>query len=67
MRTIYLFIALTVCLMTQAQVFTFRNLMSFTLSANEENNCMFFDKEGMLWVGTNSGVKSYDGYTVKIY
>ena len=68
MRQIYILLLFILFgLPSQAQVFPFRNLVSFTLSANEENNCMFFDKEGMLWVGTNSGVKSYDGYTVKTY
>lgn len=28
---------------------------------------MILDSEGMMWVGTNSGLKSYDGYTVKSY
>lgn len=32
------------------------------LPATVEQNCMLIDKHGMLWLGTNSGVKSYDGY-----
>ena len=49
MRQIYILLLFILFgLPSQAQVFPFRNLVSFTLSANEENNCMFFDKEGML-------------------
>ena len=57
------------CLVTnvKAQTFPYRYLSPITISTTEENNCMFFDKEGMMWVGTNSGIKSYDGYTVKTY
>ncbi len=28
---------------------------------------MYFDSDGLMWVGTNAGVKSYDGYSVKTY
>ena len=51
----------------KAQIFPYRYQSPITISSADENNCMFFDKEGIMWVGTNSGVKSYDGYTVKTY
>lgn len=31
-------------------------------SASIEQKCMLIDRQGMIWLGTNSGVKSYDGY-----
>ena len=58
-----------ICFVSQvkAQNFPFRYLPPITIAPTEEASCMFFDKEGMMWVGTNAGVKSYDGYHVKTY
>ena len=58
-----------ICFVSQvkAQIFPFRYLPPITIAPTEEASCMFFDKEGMMWVGTNAGVKSYDGYHVKTY
>ena len=58
-----------ICFVSQvkAQNFPFRYLPPITIAPTEEASCMFFDKEGMMWVGTNAGVKSYDGYHVKNY
>mgnify|MGYP003369350512 FL=1 len=58
-----------ICFASQvkAQNFPFRYLPPITIAPTEEASCMFFDKEGMMWVGTNAGVKSYDGYHVKTY
>lgn len=58
-----------ICFVTQvkAQDFPYRYLPPITIAPTEEASCMFFDKEGMMWVGTNAGVKSYDGYHVRTY
>ena len=58
-----------ICFISQvkAQNFPFRYLPPITIAPTEEASCMFFDKEGMMWVGTNAGVKSYDGYQVRTY
>ena len=58
-----------ICFVSQvkAQIFPFRYLPPIIIAPTEEASCMFFDKEGMMWVGTNAGVKSYDGYHVKTY
>lgn len=66
------FIHILVCLIcfvsqVKAQDFPFRYLPPITIAPTEEASCMLFDKEGMMWVGTNAGVKSYDGYHVKTY
>lgn len=55
------------CLPGQSTGFPYRYLPPITIAPTEEASCMFFDKEGMMWVGTNAGVKSYDGYHVKTY
>lgn len=31
-------------------------------SASIEQKCMLIDRQGLIWLGTNSGIKSYDGY-----
>ena len=67
MRTIHILMTLMICLVARAQYFPYRYMAPFTISASEQNSCMFFDKEGMMWIGTNSGIKSYDGYAVKTY
>ena len=36
-------------------------------SASDENRSLFFDHQGLLWVGTNSGLKSFDGYEVRVF
>ena len=58
---------LLLCPTIWAQVFPYRYLAPITISPSEETSCMLFDKEGLMWVGTNAGVKSYDGYQVKTY
>ena len=66
------FIHILVCLIcfvsqVKALDFPFRYLPPITIAPTEEASCMFFDKEGMMWVGTNAGVKSYDGYHARTY
>lgn len=49
------------------QSFPFRYYAPIASSPSEDTHCVFFDKDGMMWVGTNAGVKSYDGYVFKSY
>jgi ligand-binding sensor domain-containing protein len=71
-RQPFLFLAtlcLLFCLQTEAQPW-----YEQPLSISEEKwlpnrsiNCIFQDSEGLLWVGTNSGLYEYDGYGVRHY
>ena len=36
-------------------------------SASEEQLCMLIDKQGLIWIGSDAGLKSYDGYRFKTY
>lgn len=36
-------------------------------AASVEQKCMITDSQGLIWLGTNSGVKSYDGYRFNTY
>lgn len=35
------------------------------MPASEELYCMHFDRNGLLWIGTTAGVRTYDGYSVR--
>lgn len=58
-----------ICFASQvkAQNFPYRYLPPIPIAPTEEVSCMFFASNGIMWVGTNAGVKSYDGYVVKTY
>ncbi len=36
-------------------------------SASEEQQCLLIDKQGLIWMGSDGGVKFYDGYRFKSY
>lgn len=67
MKAICTILFILLSFVAKAQTFPYRYLSPITISPTEEVNCMFFDKEGLMWVGTNAGVKSYDGYQVKTF
>lgn len=67
MRTLYIILLSLIGLVAKAQVFPYRYLSPIIISPSEGVNCMYFDKEGLMWVGTDAGVKSYDGYQVKTF
>lgn len=47
--------------------FSLRSYPPLLLSPSENAYCMMFDHRGVLWIGTNNGLKSYDGYQVRTY
>ena len=47
--------------------FPLRSFPPLLLSPSENAFCMMFDHRGVLWIGTNNGLKSYDGYQVRTY
>ena len=67
MKHILLLILSLICMVIEGQNFPYRHLPPITIAPTEEASCMFVDKEGMMWVGTNAGVNSYDGYHVRTY
>ena len=52
------------CLSTYAQP---RLLNAVYPSQSEEQQCLLIDKQGLIWIGSNAGIKSYDGYGFKNY
>lgn len=64
------FILLVLGILCCQQVFAAFSLRSFPpllLSPSENAYCMMFDHRGVLWIGTNNGLKRYDGYQVRTY
>lgn len=60
-------LALLMFTQLQASPYAIRVLNTVYPSLSEEQKCMLIDKEGMLWLGSNFGIKSYDGYRFKSY
>ena len=50
-----------------AQAVTFRRLDAPPEMSNLENRRLFKDSDGLMWMGTNNGLYSYDGHTFKHY
>lgn len=50
-----------------ANVFPYRSFEPVQTTPSENVNCIFFDSDGLLWAGTNFGLKMYDGYAFKTY
>ena len=50
-----------------ATIYNIRVLNTINPPASVEQKCMLIDSKGLLWMGTNSGVKSYDGYRFMSY
>ena len=67
-RILLLFIALlTSFLMANAHRMSLRIMSQTPVSGTEEARCLVFDRYGMMWVGTDQGVRTFDGYRFKTY
>jgi ligand-binding sensor domain-containing protein/DNA-binding response OmpR family regulator/two-component sensor histidine kinase len=49
------------------QNFNYRMLSPIEISPSDELRCIYFDHQGLMWIGTNSGLKSYNGYSMTTY
>lgn len=45
-----------------AEVFPYRQMFTFDTPKSEELHCLYMDSKGLIWIGTDMGLKSYDGY-----
>lgn len=50
-----------------AQTLKCRVVGHVTPSLSDELRCMYFDHSGLMWIGSNSGLLSYDGYKIRTY
>lgn len=58
-------IALLLTTLVEANSFEYRQLSPIATPHSEELHCLYFDRQGMMWIGTNVGLKSYDGYNMQ--
>uniref|UniRef100_UPI0040277547 hybrid sensor histidine kinase/response regulator transcription factor n=1 Tax=Prevotella sp. TaxID=59823 RepID=UPI0040277547 len=66
-RHLIIYIALFIAVPCMALGIPLRFSQPVTLPSSNDVLCMMLDKKGLLWIGTTSGLKSYDGYTVHDY
>ncbi len=52
------------CAQTQNATMPYRLVSSVKTAASDEARCLFFGHNGLMLIGTNSGLKVYDGYTI---
>ncbi len=55
------------CLFAQTSNLRFRHLTVDNGLSNGEVTSILQDKKGFIWIGTNSGLNRYDGYTTEVY
>jgi signal transduction histidine kinase/ligand-binding sensor domain-containing protein/CheY-like chemotaxis protein/AraC-like DNA-binding protein len=67
----HLFFALVITLCTafglHAQTYTFHHLRTDNGLSNSYVKSILKDRNGFLWIGTESGLNRYDGYEFKVY
>lgn len=51
----------------QAGCITYRQVDAVKLPPSEQMTHLYFDHFGLMWIGTVSGLKSWDGYTMHTY
>ena len=66
-KTFILLLGLILAFPLQASNDLPRLLNAVYPSASEEQRCLLIDKQGLIWIGSDAGIKSYDGYRFKSY
>lgn len=54
-------------IMGQSEQFRFLKLDVKNGLSNNHPTCFLLDSHGFMWIGTNSGLNRYDGYTFKVF
>lgn len=50
-----------------AQESIYKILPAISVSNTDDLRCLYFDRQGVLWIGTSAGLKSYDGHQMRTY
>ena len=66
-RKLLLLSLLTVCQMVTAQHVALRILSQTPVPGTEDARCLMLDHYGLMWIGTDQGLHSFDGYHFKPY
>lgn len=56
-----------ICRMSVARQVSLRIMSKTPVQGIEEARKLMFDRYGMMWVGTDQGLRSFDGYSFKTY
>ena len=67
LRTLCTIFAILVAGVVVSQPPFFRLQGSIETSAAANLHCIFFDREGLLWMGTDAGLQSFDGYRTRCF
>lgn len=59
--------AISCCNIAHATTYNMEVLNAVYPPASEEQKCITIDKNGLIWIGSDNGVKSYDGYHFQTY
>src|SRR5574344_172733 len=60
-------IIFSVCTSSMANNFTIKQAIQESAMPSNEVRSIYFDKKGLLWIATNSGLCSFNGYKVQKY
>jgi len=66
-KPLLLTVVLTITLLTGANSTPVRLMSQTPVAGAEEARCLMFDHYGLMWVGTDQGLRAYDGYRFRTY
>ncbi|MBQ9215920.1 MAG: hypothetical protein IJ159_04080 [Prevotella sp.] len=66
-RKLLFLMFLTLCQIVAARDIPLRIVSQTPVDGAEEARSLMFDHEGLMWIGTDQGVRSYDGYRFRAY
>ncbi len=66
-RHLVLTIVMMLSLVTAAQDVMLRMISQTPVPGAEEARSLLFDEQGLMWIGTDQGIRAYDGYRFKTY
>ena len=49
------------------QTLPYRYVNTLKTSSSDESRCLYFDHNGLMWIGTSSGLKLFDGYNIHTF
>ena len=66
-RFLLLTVTTVLCMMISAQRMPLRIVSQTPVQGAEEARSLMFDQDGLMWIGTDQGVRTYDGYRFRTY
>lgn len=66
-RKVLLTVSFALCLAMNAEKVSLRMMSQTPLEGVEESRSLLIDHYGMMWIGTDQGLRAYDGYQFRTY